>query len=285
MEVGAPHLFESSLSLEGGDGHYELLVDPTWEGQPGVVYGGFTLAVVVRAAGLESSAGRPVSLACQFLRALTPTEPVNIEVTAIRRGRASDLLQVTLTQSGKTAVVALIRTTTASSGPVCDPPHTPDLGDPASVRLALDLMREDGWERIAPFHYHVEYRQDPSRPDTDYVSWGRLGNSVVYDDPFMEGARFAFALDQQAPAILNRLGYFFGAQRSELPWGFTNLDLLVHFHRPRATDWLCSISRVIDGHDGIGSAQTQVWSRTGELVATGLSQVAFFPTTGDRLFG
>ena len=51
----SPHAFETALSLSGADGQYQLELDRTWEGQPGNVWGGFLLAVVLRAAGLTAT--------------------------------------------------------------------------------------------------------------------------------------------------------------------------------------------------------------------------------------
>jgi acyl-CoA thioesterase len=280
------HVFEQSLRLEGGNGHYELVVPPMWEGQAGIVYGGFTLSCIVRVAGLESTTGRPASLACQFLRPLLIAEPLSIDVTPLRKGRSSDLLHLSVSQAGKLAVDAQLRTSAGTSGPTyrAEPPF--DLGDPSSFRLNRDIEIEGGWERVPPFEDHIEIRADWASDASDGVFWSRLEPGLVYDDPYLESARISLFLDQQAPAILNHFGYlFYAPDRAELPWGFTNLDLLVHFHKTAGTDWLCYVSNVIDAVDGVGSAQTRVWSQSGELLATAVSQIAFFPTTGERRFG
>ncbi len=276
---------EDFLCLNGSDGTYQLSVSSTWEGQPGLVFGGFTLAILLRAAGLECAAGRPVSLACQFVRPLMIETPIHIEVTALRRGRTSDLLHVSLGQSDKSAVEAMIRTTMTTTGPVvvAQPPF--DLGEPTSFRRSRDILLEDGWERFSAFEDYFDIRADWDRAESDSFIWVRSPSGGADDDPFLEAARVATFLDQQAPAVLNHLGYHRGPQRLELPWGFTNLDLLVHFHKPRGTEWVCYVAKVIDALDGVASGQTQAWSRTGDLLATAHSQIAFFPAAGDRLYG
>ena len=285
MTEAVPHIFEQSLDFRGTDGLYDLVVPTMWEGQPGVVYGGFTLSCIVRAAGLESTVGRPISLACQFLRPLLIDEPLRIEVTPVRKGRSSDLLHLALSQSDKLAVDAQIRTSAATIGPeyVAQAPF--DLGEPTSCRLNRDVELEGGWERVPPFEDHIEIRTDWGCDAADGLFWSRLEPELTYADPFLEAARMSLFLDQQAPAILNHFGYLFGPRLDELPWGFTNLDLLVHFHKPLGTDWLCYVSKMIDATDGVGSARTQLWSRSGDLLATAASQIAFFPTTGERRFG
>jgi acyl-CoA thioesterase len=285
MAVLAPHVFEQSLTLDGAGGQYKLKVPPVWEGQPGLVYGGFALAAIVRVAGSETTAGRPVSVACQFLRPLVIDEVIQFDVAAVRRGRSSDLLRVSLSQSGKPAVDAQVRTTSASDGPTSAAEPLFALGQPWEYRMNRDVVVEDGWERVPAFEDHIEIRTDWQSDSADALSWSRLGEGIVYDDPYLEAARLALFLDQQAPAILNNQGYLLGPRRTELPWGFTNLDLLVHFHRARGTDWLCYVSDVIDGADGVASAQTRAWSESGDLLATAISQIAFFPTSGERRYG
>jgi acyl-CoA thioesterase len=280
MAERSPLGFEQSLDFRGSDGRYELVVDKSWEANPGVVYGGFSVGILVRVAGLECSAGRPASVACQFLRPLLVDEPVAVEAHQLRKGRSSELFRVSLIQAGKLCIEGLIRTTSATDGPTCPPQHSFDHGDPLSLRPTLDYIRDDGWKRDPVLYDHVEIRGDGSSPGSDHLVWTRFLDGAVYDDPFLEAARVAFALDNQSPAFLQRYGYVWGPKRRELAWRFTNLDMLVHFHRSQGTEWLCSVSDVIDGVDGIASAKTQVWSQTGELLATGLSQIAFSPRAG-----
>jgi hypothetical protein len=105
----------------------------------------------------------------------------------------------------------------------------------------------------------------------------RWGDGIVYDDPFLEAGRYALLLDIIAPAVLHRLGFMWGPRRRELPWGFTNLDLLAHFHNAQGTEWIWSEARSVVGLDGFAGAQVEIWSSAGELLSTGMSQVAFFP--------
>lgn len=276
----ATHVFEADLSLRGDAGRYEVTVDETWEGQPRNVYGGFLLAIVLRAAGLESTASRPVSLACQFLRPAAVGVPLDIAVTSLRRGRTTDLLGVSITQAGRIVAEAHVRAAGAGPGPVFEPRLRPGLVDPLSMRLAQDLPRAAGWE-AANFAEHIECRApdftQADLADDDYCTWFRWGEGVVYDDPFLEAGRYAMALDITAPAVLHHLEFV--RQQGELPWGFSNLDLLAHFHSARGTEWIWSEASAVVGLDGFGNARVQVWASDGQLLATGTSQVAFFPLT------
>lgn len=276
----ATHVFDADLSLRGDAGRYELTVDSTWQGQPGIVYGGFLLAIVLRAAGLDSSASRPVSLACQFLRPAVIDVPLEIAVTSMRRGRTTDLLSVSITQAGKAVAEAHVRAAEPGSGPAFEPRARPGLVDPLSMRLAQDLPLALGVE-AANFSDHIESRApDFTRADLrddNYCTWFRWGEGIVYDDPFLEAARYAMALDLTAPAVLHRLGFTWDPQQRQLPWGFTNLDLLAHFHNAPGTEWIWAEASAVVGLDGFGNAEAQIWSTDGQLLATGASQVAFFP--------
>jgi acyl-CoA thioesterase len=271
------HLFEESLVLTGSSGRYELEIGSTWEGQRGKAYGGFAAAAVLRAAGLLSSASRPASFACQFLRPVALMVPCEFDVVSLRRGRTSDLLSVSVSQSGKPALHGLVRTVDESTGPDSQPARRPAPADPTSLPRDVDVMRVYGW-RPSKLAEHIECRMDMDIAAAGgHAAWQRLGEGIVYDDPFLEAGRYLMILDNAAPAIVNQAGYFWGPRRKELPWGFANLDLLVHFHVARGTDWLYMDSEVIAGSGGLSSAQTQVWSDSAELLATGISQVHFFP--------
>ena len=67
-----------------------------------------------------------------------------------------------------------------------------------------------------------------------------------------------------------------GHSRVALPWGFMNLDGLVHFHEHAGTDWLQIEQQLITGSGGYASAQTQTWSNDRRLVATSITQLSFF---------
>jgi acyl-CoA thioesterase len=104
-----------------------------------------------------------------------------------------------------------------------------------------------------------------------------MGPGIIYDDPFLEAARYVLAMDTQGATILRRIGALEGTGQPDLQWGFANLDSMVHFHRWQGTDWLYIENRVITGSHGFVSVQTQAWSNGGDLLATIMSQVAFFP--------
>jgi acyl-CoA thioesterase len=274
------HFFTKALDLDGVAGRYGVEVDETvWEGQAGTVFGALLLAIVVRAAGIESSAARPVSMACQYMRPTVIGVPLEIEVASLRRGRTNELLRVAIGQAGKPTVEALVRTADGDSGPECSPSRRPEFEDPLTWPSLVDVFREHGMEPSGPKEaFEVRHRGPDRAPDRDDDFWFRLIPGVTYDDPYMEAARVVMGLDSQGVAVLSRLDRLWGpAEREPFEWGFSNLDSLIHFHQATGTEWLCSVSRVVTGCDGFVSAQSQTWSADGDLLATAMSQIAFFP--------
>jgi acyl-CoA thioesterase len=272
-------IFERSLTLEGTSGRYSLDVDEVWEGQPGNIFGGFLLGVLVRTAGLETSAAKPVSMTCQYLRPTRLGETLDISAVSMRRGRNNELLRVSIGQAGKPTVEALVRTADAESGPECTPANQPELDDPLSWPLAVDVFRQLGMAPPPLFVSAVDaHLRGPDRrvPGIDADSWWRLASRATYDDPFMEAARMLLGMDGQGMAVLRRLDRV-GPAGEALDWGFSNLDSLIHFHQTAGSEWLYVLSRVMTGRDGFASVQTQTWSPEGDLLATVMSQIAFFP--------
>jgi hypothetical protein len=120
--------------------------------------------------------------------------------------------------------------------------------------------------------------RDRQVPGIDGDGWWHLASRATYDDPFMESARILVGMDGQGTAVLKRLDRFWDqADREAFDWGFSNLDSLIHFHKAAGTEWLYTLSRVMTSRDGFASVQSQTWSPDGDLLATVMSQIAFFP--------
>jgi acyl-CoA thioesterase len=256
-----------------------LEVGGLWEGQAGNVFGGFLLAVLIRAAGLETSAARPLSVACHYLKPTVVGEPLDVTVQSLRRGRTNELLRVSIGQAGKPTVEALVRAADGGSGPGFAPTRRPALDDPLSRPLMADLLREHGREPSRNFEImELRHRGPGKAPEGDDDFWCRLGPGVIYDDPFLEAARFVLGMDNQGVAVMNRFDRFWRPELEQtLEWGFANVDSLVHFHQAVGTEWLYTLTRVVTGRDGFVSAETELWSTGGDLLATAMSQIGFFP--------
>jgi hypothetical protein len=273
------HPFEESLAFAGSGDQYRLQVDDRWEAQPGNIFGGFVLAVVVRAAGMVSTAWRPLSMACQFVRPARVGVPIEATVVSLRRGRTNELLSVTLKQADKTIAEAYVRAVDGGPGPVFEPQRRPRSSDPLSLPLSTEADRALGVEP-AKFLHQIESRDSRgATDDRDLVAWWRLGPGITYDDPWLEGARLAITMDAAGAAVVRRF-LAEGHPRNLFPWGFSNLDGLGHFHELAGTEWLCIETQILTGAGGYASAQTQTWSADSKrLLASAITQLGFF----DRL--
>jgi hypothetical protein len=129
----------------------------------------------------------------------------------------------------------------------------------------------------AKFFDQIEARDSRgATEDRDEVGWWRLGAGITYDDPWLEASRLALTMDAAGGAVVFRL-IADGHARDALPWGFSNLDGLVHFHEPKGTEWLYVETQILTGAGGHVSAQTQTWSADmKQLLASAITQLSFF---------
>jgi acyl-CoA thioesterase len=260
-------------SFEGADGHFELDgLDASVEGQPGTIFGGCLLAIVLRAAGLKSTVSRPISSACQFLRPAVIGQPLRVDVVTMKRGRTSELLAVSVRQLDKLVVEAQIRAAEGGDGPDCEPVTAPPTGDPHSTPLFADSMSADGSDPPGVLNWCEVRGSSESR---EPVLWTRVDSGVTSDAPFLEAARWALALDSQGGALMHRLGMW-GEGRADLPWGFSSLDSHIHFHEPAGSPWVLTKNEVLTASGGFAGVRTLLWSSDGALLASAMSQVAFF---------
>jgi len=193
----------------------------------------------------------------------------------MRRGRTNELLGVTLEQTGKIITEAHVRAVDGSSGPSLVPLRHPRLVEPLSFPLTQEADRSDGSEP-AKFFDQFEARDSRGPIDgCDVACWWRLGPGITYDDPWLEAARVVVSMDASGGAVVARL-VADGHARKALPWGFSNLDGLVHFHEPAATDWIFVESNVLTGSGGYVGAQSHTWSADSKLLASSITQLAFF---------
>ncbi|RBY75262.1 thioesterase family protein [Geodermatophilus sp. TF02-6] len=110
-------LFDAATAVtrtEGGGLVADL--DPGWDVGPGVLNGGYLLAVVARAALAESRHPHPVALSASFLRATGPG-PVTLAVTPGPAGRTLAHSSVVLTGAGGPSLAVQVTTATLTDEP------------------------------------------------------------------------------------------------------------------------------------------------------------------------
>jgi acyl-coenzyme A thioesterase PaaI-like protein len=148
-------LFTAAMSLRevdpGGDPGvfcvFEGELDKHWTIGP-KVHGGAMLALCANAARTAcdgvSTALEPVAVAASFLSAPDPG-PMRLVTSVRKRGRRINVVDVELTQGGRTAVHAVVN--------LGEPEHFPPGGDTApllSANPVLDLMAPEPPDDIAP---------------------------------------------------------------------------------------------------------------------------------------
>ena len=114
-----------------GDGRYRATLSQEWEIWGPM--GGYVAAVALRAAGAATSQPNPAAFSCHYL-GVARFEPVDIEVTAVKEGRAASSHRVSITQDGKPILEALVWSTADNEGLEHDETTPPDV--PGSRRAA-----------------------------------------------------------------------------------------------------------------------------------------------------
>jgi acyl-CoA thioesterase-2 len=161
---------------------------------PGHLYGGYTLALALRAAALTVGPGlRPSSLHAVFPSAGNSGEPLELHVAAVRDGRSSALRQVTARQAANTPLLVTTDFAPEPEGadwegerrPLPAPPEEiePDRSlllamDPVEFRPAGGNRADSGGAVLAPLHPY----------------WARP-RTTLPDDPALHAAVVAFTSD------------------------------------------------------------------------------------------
>src|SRR2546425_11408691 len=125
----------ASLDLDtrvsGAAGRYRAVISSNWE-----VWGpngGYVAAIALRAAGVEARTPRPVAFAGHYL-SVARFAPVDLEVTAVHRGRRSESLRVSMTQERRPILEAIVRTAAELPGLAHDETEPPDVPGPEGLR-------------------------------------------------------------------------------------------------------------------------------------------------------
>ncbi len=240
---------------EGGGVRAEL--DPGWDVGSGILNGGALLAVVARAALLDSPHPHPVALSASYLRA-TPGGPADLTVTPGPAGRTLAHASVLLT--GAAGPSLSVQVTTAALGrdaadySVNPVPRVPPPADCVATRSA------EGGPDVG-LARHLDTRLDPAtagwvhgRPsDTRLLrAWIRLADGRDPDPLAL--LLFADALPPTAFAV-GRPG-----------WAPT-VQLQVLVRALPSPGWCLVESRSTEVTGGWSDEECRIWDATGRLVA------------------
>jgi len=264
---------DTDTRLAGGSGRYTATLSPDWR-----IWGpngGYLAAIALRAAGLEAAIRRPAAFSCQFL-GVAEFAPAEVEVTALRRGRAAELFRVTMRQGHKQFLEAQVWTAADGGGLAHDFAPLPDVPPPDALDDVETLLRGTDHKPHA-FWRNLERRPVGWQPpDARTVrepvgrNWLRFKPDARFEDPFLDAARPLILLDTMGfPALTQHHLDMAG-------WVAPSLDVAVQFHRPASdSEWLFVEARTDLAESGLAGFRARVWAQRGGLVASGGGQLLF----------
>ncbi|MEE9606759.1 MAG: thioesterase family protein [Myxococcota bacterium] len=265
--------FEVDTRVEGGDGRYGATLHGDWE-----IWGpngGYLAAIALRAAGREARIARPAAFAGHFLT-VARFAPVDLEVTALRRGRRSESLRVSIRQAGRPIFEALVRTAEAGPGLEHDRSRPPDVPDPEGLKgadeLRTDSPRYPFWNNLEARPVFPErFSEEPISRDPIWREWYRFRPRATFDDPFVDAGRSLLLIDTLSwPAACQ--------PHPEAAFMAPNLDVTAWFHRADPTgEWLLADHECQVAEGGLMGTHGRVWSRDGRLLASGGAQLLCIP--------
>lgn len=260
-------------------------------GGPGRAYGGHIAAQALLAAHRTVMPGQTAhSLHGYFLSMGHPDEKVHYQVHTVRDGGTYALRHVTARQGGKellTLSASFKRAEAAADRHVVMPPvPDPSVLPPRSE--AADRLWS-GIDSSSPIRRVVDVR--PILGDTDDECgtdeqggqhrrmWLRIATEMP-DSPALHAAALTYCSDLTVgrTAALGHLRATGVAGTPAQSLYLASLDHAMWFHRPcRTDDWLLFVHYSPTSGDGRGLTTSQVWTRTGILVATVTQEVLLRP--------
>jgi acyl-CoA thioesterase len=267
---------DQDTAVDGGNARYRAKLSEAWRiWSPN---GGYLATIALRAAGRESAFRHPVSLTCHFL-SVGAFDSVDLEVVCLRRSRVAESLRVTMTQSGKKLLEAMVWTSDGVDGYVHDDLEMPDVPPPHAL-APLDTLRREPAPH--PFWANLEMRplawvpyaeRTPGAPRE--LQWVRFRPQALFEDPFVDAGRCLVVLDTMGwPAA--SLAHV-GDPRFIAP----TLSLNVDFHdRNTGSEWLLSDAWAPVARGGLMAVNNRVWSEDRRLLASSAMSLICRPRLG-----
>jgi len=263
-----------------GDGRYRATVCRDWEiwGPEG----GYMASIALRAVGAEATFDRPASFSCHYL-GVAAFEPVDIEVTTLRRGRNAESHRASITQAGRPILEATVWSIGEVEGLAHEVLEPPDVPDPESLPTMAERWASVDEEPVgSPFAFWSNLDARPIEWSTTWPppgpqqptwrQWERFVPTSTFADPWVDACRALVLVDVVSWPAACRPHQWQWPQGQE--WMAPSLDLYVAFHDPRPDDpWL-----LVDGHgpiagDGLMGWNGRLWSSDRRLIASGGGQL------------
>jgi acyl-CoA thioesterase len=238
--------------------------------------GGVLMSIALRAmqAELDDPELRPLSANTLFMSPV-PAGPMEIRVEVLRRGGVAAQLRAELSSTtlpGPGLEVSATFARRLPDGPTFTDAVFPDVPMPEDVPPVKPEERPAFFDNleIVQVEGPAVFSEAGWEPSDALVSrWYRY--RVPQHDAAGCFDRFALPpiIDNMPPAVFARLG-------SERPPAHApSLDLTVHFLDDCDDEWLLLRHRAKKAHGGYGTADAEVWSRGGKLVAVGTQMMIF----------
>jgi len=250
-----PRVSDSFYLPTGDPGTWQPTEATIGPWSPRSQHGGPPAALVVReaerlAAGVVSGPADALRLSLDFLGPVS-TDPVVVAGEVVRTGRSITLVDVTLSQGGRTALhgrVWVLRRAPQGTTPTVPAVAALDHPDPDS------LSPSTVWD--FPYARHLD--------------WRAAGGSLVRPGPAQVWGRARVPLvPGECPTSLQRavlVGDSGGGVSAELDWdqwSFVNVDLDLHLLRPMQDEWVLLDARTRLASTGTGLCATTIHDRAG----------------------
>jgi acyl-CoA thioesterase-2 len=238
--------------------------------------GGYIASVALRAAGAATTLPRPATFSCLFLGIGSFDEPVDVDVTSIRRAQRTEAMRVCIGQAGRPLLEAHVwAVDDGLDGLEHDATTPPDVPGPAELRSMAELMPDETPHRFwrnfetKPVEWIPPDEWPPPAPMEPSVrQWMRFSPVARYeDDPWVDACRSVVLLDTfQWPAAHRAHVH---RSTDEAAFIAPNIDLSVRFHRAApASEWLLVDAFGPVAHGGLMAGEARLWSEDRRLVAS-----------------
>jgi acyl-CoA thioesterase II len=266
-------------AVTGGDGRWAAKLAKDWTVWD--INGGYVAAVMLQACGADSVFNRPASLSCHFLSRASPGE-VEVRTERLRRSRDAESLSVEMTQGERIIARGLVwlvadhlagLTHEAAVPPIVPPPR--------QLLTSRAMLTEEQWSARPPIWHNLEERpidwpddwESPTAVPPRQLSWVRFVHEAEYGDEVVDVGRSLILLDLFPPVAAFRA--YDNARRTHTTM---SLDLNVTLHRSaRHSPWLLVHATAPVARDGLVAGRAEVWSESGELIATSTQQLLCRP--------
>jgi acyl-CoA thioesterase II len=263
--------FERDTAVRREGDRLLATLSPAWEVWG--PFGGYVVAVALRAMGAATELRRPASFACSFL-SVARFGDVELDVKTLRRGKRSHALRVEMSQGGEPILCAQgWAVADGMDGLVHEHATMPDVLPPDRVPSFAE--RAPNYDEWYPIWRSVDGKptvwSEERRPPI-WHTWMRLVETPPLDDPFLEAARTAMWMDMM---MWNAAVGPHGFPISHLA---PSLDLGIVFHGAAPKDeWLLCDSVAPIARDGVVGCTGRLWTPGGALVASGTSTLMCRP--------